>query len=84
MLRPDCSVVHVAPEVAETRHWWSVASGCKSNAWDEPPTVNLAPVTAVDKPLVLVLVEFGAIYMLVILHMLLDIPLLLDVLEVAP
>lgn len=84
MLRPDCGVIYVAPEVAETRHWWSVAPGCKSNAGDEPTTVYLTPVTAIDKPLVLLLVEFGTIYMLVIFHMLLDIPLLLNVFEVAP
>ena len=84
MLWPDCSVVHVAPEVAKARHWWSVTPRCESDAGDEPSTVDLTPITAVDKPLVLLLVEFGTIYVLVILHMLLDVPLLLDMLEVAP
>lgn len=83
MLRPHSGVVHVASKIAQARDRGRVPSCSKANAGDEPSTVDFRAIGAVHQPLVLVLVKLGSIDMPVIFDMLLNIPLLLDVFEVA-
>lgn len=83
VLRPDCGVIDVPAEVAQSRDWRTVSSRSEANARDEPPAGDLRLVGALDKPAVCFLVEHGTVDVLVEGGILVHVPLGLNVVEVS-
>ena len=76
-------MIQLALEVAKALDLGHVAARGKANGQDEPTTTNLGAVGALDQPLVPRLVKDGRVDVAVVLNVLEEVPLRLDVLEVA-
>lgn len=83
MLWPYCCVINVAPKIAKTLNWGCISSRREANAWNEPFAEDLAAVRALNEPVLGTLIENGTIDVLVVCDVLLQFPLLLEMIEVS-